>query len=1634
MSGKTQTTETSTANKAPAKPASPQVEETLDVAPASGIAGMLERLHANPRTLSAREVLHLQRTVGNRSVSRLLGPRGPLASRAIQAKLTVGAAHDPYEEEADQVADQIMTMPEPAAPDSPVAAKGTPHPLQRKLEEEEEDLSIGSVAPAITPVTQRSPQEDEELQTKRESAADSFEAGADFESRLSATRSGGTPLPAEVRAFMEPRFDADFSGVRIHTTGEAAQLNREVSAQAFTQGQDIYLGEGKSDLTSSEGKHLLAHELTHVVQQGGAVARKPVVQRALAAEPEVKQEEEQPLSMEAALAEAQAEVTEADVAQEAVPVDTAPVELPATNEIKGASAGAGGGGGGGGGGAAAAAESGPTAETTPAVAEDASAAAPAAPAQTAPMAEANAAATETPAPSAAAPSPTSAPGVPSTSATPAAPAAAPATAATAATSAPGVPSTSAAPTALAAVPVAAATASTSAPGASPAPTAPTAPTAQAAVPAVGVPASTSAPGAPPAQEDKQPIEPAQANASAAPEQDQTAPAVDATTQAAAPATAIAPEEKTPTSSPALATPTAEVSAPAAETPAAAQSTAPSPTNTPAAETPEPNTSTAETGAPAAEKALDDEDKDKLPVRRKTREGLIQRKTAVAPKSPQEDPAFQQVAAKSQQAAKQEKAHEPATATSAKAQAASDPKGKDVEMAAQDRQVAEMQAQPAGTFDTAAFKAQLMEKVAETTPKTLKEADDFKQNNKVGAIKQSVAGEVKEEKKKAEGPIEEKTEQAPDKGGIPAKDVAALEKADAGPKPMDIGAKDAAPKARTEAEVYAPLQQQSATLDKQMGEANVTEEQLQNSNEPEFKSALQSKQDAQTNAAEAPQDYRKGEATALDQAQNTAQTTTETKGQETRSEKEQLLAQVFGLQGQTKGADEGKRQEVANHISDIYLKTKQEVEKTLSDLDGEVNKRFDAGAEEAKRAFEEHVDQRMSKYKWDRYLSNPLTGPGQWLADQFMGLPAEVNVFYAEGRNVYLASMDNCLTGIAIYIGGQLNAAKQRVAQGKQEIQTYTAGLSPDLQQVGREAADKIQGKFNDLDQSVDSKQGELVDSLAQRYVEKSQELDSRIEEMKQANSGLVNQAEQAIGGVIKTIQGLATMLGNVLQRAADAVSAILKDPIKFLGNLIDGVKQGLQRFVSNIGTHLQTGLIGWLTGAVGNVVTALPKSFSDLGGILHMVLEILGLTYERIRQNIVAALGERGEQIFSALEKAWEILQIVRTQGLGGLWEFIKGMIGDLKAMVIDQIQSMIAQEVIQAGIQWLIGLLGGPAGAFVKAAQAIIRIVMWFVDNGSQLLELVNSVIDSITAIASGNVSGAAQFIENSLAKAVPMVISFLADLLGLGGVAKKVQDIITKIRAPIDKAIQWVVGKAVAMGKKLFKKLGFGKKKGEKGKDESEADKNDPAVKAGLTALHTEEQGLAGDGGVSYEDAVKIAKDTKQQHSIFKSIVVIDGGGKWNYDYTIRRMVEEGQKSKKDEEGHIEYGSVDGKGRRSGVRAVITKKMLGTGSPASPSIRPPGFVHGNMNHARGHLLARQLGGSGNEPSNLVTLLHNPVNSPIMRDIETKVRIAIEAGEVIQYSAIPVYAETEDMPIGITLNAKGDKGFSLSLSIPNRK
>ena len=131
--------------------------------------------------------------------------------------------------------------------------------------------------------------------------------------------------------------------------------------------------------------------------------------------------------------------------------------------------------------------------------------------------------------------------------------------------------------------------------------------------------------------------------------------------------------------------------------------------------------------------------------------------------------------------------------------------------------------------------------------------------------------------------------------------------------------------------------------------------------------------------------------------------------------------------------------------------------------------------------------------------------------------------------------------------------------------------------------------------------------------------------------------------------------------------------------------------------------------------------------------------------------------------------------------------------------------------------------------------------------------------------------------------------------------------------------------------------------------------------------------------------------------------------------------------------FGALDDLGRPTGASATITRETLSQGSAASRGIRPPGFQGGAANHARGHLIARQLGGAGDDARNLVTLYQNPVNSPIMRGFENQVRAAVEAGQTVRYTVTPIYRGTEAIPRAVTLSARGSRGLRLDVTVLNR-
>ena len=197
-----------------------------------------------------------------------------------------------------------------------------------------------------------------------------------------------------------------------------------------------------------------------------------------------------------------------------------------------------------------------------------------------------------------------------------------------------------------------------------------------------------------------------------------------------------------------------------------------------------------------------------------------------------------------------------------------------------------------------------------------------------------------------------------------------------------------------------------------------------------------------------------------------------------------------------------------------------------------------------------------------------------------------------------------------------------------------------------------------------------------------------------------------------------------------------------------------------------------------------PDTF-DIKGIIKLLASIFGLTWANIRNRLVKQIGEKA---MAAVEKGVEIFQIIATEGVAGLWQMLLEKLGDIKEMILEQVKDFVITKIITAGITWLIGLLN-PAAAFIKACKLIYDVVMFFVDNASRILKFVNTVIDSVADIVRGNVSGVVDKINDVLGQMVPIIIGFLASVIGLGGIGQKIRQIVETLQKPVNKALDFVI-----------------------------------------------------------------------------------------------------------------------------------------------------------------------------------------------------------------------------------------------------
>ena len=193
----------------------------------------------------------------------------PSMRMPIQAKLNIGEPNDKYEKEADNTAAKVVEQINSSSQDNSV----------QKQETEDEELQMKP----ISTIQREKGMEGEELQmqslVQRQENLGGGEASEDLESSIQSARGSGQSLDTKLQAKMGEAMGADFSGVKVHTDSQSDRLNKSIQAKAFTTGQDVFFRQGAYEPSSRGGQELIAHELTHVVQQTGAVRQNNIAQR-----------------------------------------------------------------------------------------------------------------------------------------------------------------------------------------------------------------------------------------------------------------------------------------------------------------------------------------------------------------------------------------------------------------------------------------------------------------------------------------------------------------------------------------------------------------------------------------------------------------------------------------------------------------------------------------------------------------------------------------------------------------------------------------------------------------------------------------------------------------------------------------------------------------------------------------------------------------------------------------------------------------------------------------------------------------------------------------------------------------------------------------------------------------------------------------------------------------------------------------------------------------------------------------------------------------------------------------------------------------------------------------------------------
>ncbi len=512
-----------------------------------------------------------------------------------------------------------------------------------------------------------------------------------------------------------------------------------------------------------------------------------------------------------------------------------------------------------------------------------------------------------------------------------------------------------------------------------------------------------------------------------------------------------------------------------------------------------------------------------------------------------------------------------------------------------------------------------------------------------------------------------------------------------------------------------------------------------------------------------------------------------------------------------GSEEEQRQALGTAAENIFTAAQDQVNLLLEPLTDTAMQMWETGKDRIATEFEQHLARVQS---WVDERHSGFGGGVTELWDDLTGLPGWVTDEYDDAERDFGDSICDLIREISTYVNGVILTCEELIDNANTEIDELFANAPEELQEWAAEQREVFQGRLDGLREQVSNTQQSFNEDLANRAAQAVQEVREQVHALREAAKGLLGQIADAIADFLEDpvraiINGLLSLVGiepaafwALVNRIEQVISDIADDPLGFASNLLSAIGAGFQKFFDNILTHLFEGFIEWLFSGLGAVGVEIPSDFS-LGSIITFFLQLMGITWDRIRELMAKHIGEENVAL---LEQAYEIISDLIELGPAGVFELIKDQLDPrhiLDTIINMAIDFVVETLITQATIRII--ALFNPVGAIAQAIEAIYKVLKWIFENAARIFTFVETVVNGIADIVAGNIAGMATAVENALAQLLVPVIDFIAEFMSLGDLPDKVADAVRGLQEWVEGILDRVIGWLADQAKSILSALGI-------------------------------------------------------------------------------------------------------------------------------------------------------------------------------------------------------------------------------------